>query len=733
MIMKKLIYNIALVGLLAGGLTSCQSDKLGEGQGKVTFTLSLDDDVKLYSRAAAENSEELAKNCTIYVYNSAETLVRKYHGIDEVPAEIWLVSDNYRAEAWAGKKTAASFTDKYYRGVQPFTVSNEGTQTVAINCTVANTVASVNMTPEAAAMLADYTVTIGNAKGSLDFDANNTDAKGYYMMGNNETSLTWTLTGTQPNGTIYSQEGTIDNVKAATEYRLTFKYNGVDTEIGGAMFTVTVDESTIDIEDNITIMAAPRITCSGYNDFKEPVVLEKNQFRQAVIYVSSPTQLSALKISSEAFTTKFGLSYNSYNFNLMDESAKAELAAKGITLTDATPADANGGSLAKLIFTKDLLNSSLNENGEYAITIEATDARSTDASLCKTSTAVWNIEVTDAYLMTSDAAFADVKQYSATIRGTILKDAATGIKLQYIEDGGSVWNDVEPTIEGTALSAKLTGLTPLTTYRFRATCNEYTAKEKTFTTGSAVALTNGGFEDWFTDSDDALVPSAGSGSNLFWDCGNHGSITLNVNITNPETSFVHGGSKSIKMSSKYVNLAGIGKFAAGNAFIGQYLATNGTDGILGFGRPFTSRPKALRGYCRYISKKIDNITNDGKSNGAVKGENDRGIVYVAMFDGTTDTYTYKGNPYTWPMVIRTKNKERLFSKTDERVIGYGEIIWTESTAGENWIQFEVPITYNRDVNPSAMLIVCSASYWGDFFTGGDGSTLYLDDLELVYE
>ena len=80
-----------------------------------------------------------------------------------------------------------------------------------------------------------------------------------------------------------------------------------------------------------------------------------------------------------------------------------------------------------------------------------------------------------------------------------------------------------------------------------------------------------------------------------------------------------------------------------------------------------------------------------------------------------------------------ENKERLFSKTDERVIGYGEIIWTESTAGDGWVEFEVPITYNRDVNPSAMLIVCSASYWGDFFTGGDGSTLYLDDLELVYE
>lgn len=31
-----------------------------------------------------------------------------------------------------------------------------------------------------------------------------------------------------------------------------------------------------------------------------------------------------------------------------------------------------------------------------------------------------------------------------------------------------------------------------------------------------------------------------------------------------------------------------------------------------------------------------------------------------------------------------------------------------------------------------IIIVASSSKYGDYFTGGDGSIMYLDDLELVY-
>jgi hypothetical protein len=30
-------------------------------------------------------------------------------------------------------------------------------------------------------------------------------------------------------------------------------------------------------------------------------------------------------------------------------------------------------------------------------------------------------------------------------------------------------------------------------------------------------------------------------------------------------------------------------------------------------------------------------------------------------------------------------------------------------------------------------VVCSSSKYGDYFTGGDGSIMYLDDFSLIYD
>lgn len=35
--------------------------------------------------------------------------------------------------------------------------------------------------------------------------------------------------------------------------------------------------------------------------------------------------------------------------------------------------------------------------------------------------------------------------------------------------------------------------------------------------------------------------------------------------------------------------------------------------------------------------------------------------------------------------------------------------------------------------PNYIVIVASASKYGDYFTGSTGSTMWLDDLELIYE
>ena len=49
------------------------------------------------------------------------------------------------------------------------------------------------------------------------------------------------------------------------------------------------------------------------------------------------------------------------------------------------------------------------------------------------------------------------------------------------------------------------------------------------------------------------------------------------------------------------------------------------------------------------------------------------------------------------------------------------------------IEFTIPIEYRSDAMPKYISLVASASYLGDYFVGGDGSTMWLDDLELVYE
>lgn len=70
--------------------------------------------------------------------------------------------------------------------------------------------------------------------------------------------------------------------------------------------------------------------------------------------------------------------------------------------------------------------------------------------------------------------------------------------------------------------------------------------------------------------------------------------------------------------------------------------------------------------------------------------------------------------------------------TDDRVVAYGAL--PDSECGNtDWKQFRIDLVYrNLTRKPTHIIIVISSSKYGDYFTGGVGSTLYLDDLELIY-
>ncbi|MCD8079952.1 MAG: PCMD domain-containing protein [Bacteroides sp.] len=286
--------------------------------------------------------------------------------------------------------------------------------------------------------------------------------------------------------------------------------------------------------------------------------------------------------------------------------------------------------------------------------------------------------------------------------------------------------EAEVEINGTSFLAQLTGLSPVTTYEYQVAEGESAYAIYTFTTEGA-QLPNNSFERW-SGSTPLLVHAADE--DRFWDTGNEGAATLGGNVTVYDETLFASGNRSIKMQSQFVGVGIFGKFAAGNVFAGKYLKTDGTDGILGFGREFSDRPVKMRGYIKYNSGIVDYASNT-EYHELIKGDPDQGSVYIAVGDWAGENY----NGETWPYIIKTKSSERqLFDADVEGTIAYGEKTLYESTPGEGMIPFEIELDYRTwDRKPTAIVIVASASKYGDYFTGSSESCMWLDDLELVYE
>ena len=77
------------------------------------------------------------------------------------------------------------------------------------------------------------------------------------------------------------------------------------------------------------------------------------------------------------------------------------------------------------------------------------------------------------------------------------------------------------------------------------------------------------------------------------------------------------------------------------------------------------------------------------------------------------------------------NYRQLFDKDDSGIIAYGEFISDESTS--SYQRIEIPIEYRANRTPKYIIIVASSSRYGDYYIGGVGSKLWIDEMELVYE
>lgn len=307
------------------------------------------------------------------------------------------------------------------------------------------------------------------------------------------------------------------------------------------------------------------------------------------------------------------------------------------------------------------------------------------------------------------------------------KTTDSSCSFEYVEQGGSSWKKVSATVSGETASAKIEGLKPATSYQCRlVNASGNVLGESTFTTESATELYNGSFDDWYkSDKTWYPVAQADFSKGSFWDTSNPGTTQgagaiVNINPTQGNSSVVHtNGGKSAELRSQYVV-----KFAAASLYSGSFGGLVGLNGAkINFGQPFDSRPTSLHGFFQYAPANVSQVGKDQPSGTVSKGDPDVCSIYIALSKkvltiDNTDLNTF------------------IQYKTDPNVIAYGELPISQcvSTNG-SWKEFTIDLEYKTQEKPSDMyiIVVASASKYGDYFTGGDGSVLYLDDFELIYD
>ena len=297
------------------------------------------------------------------------------------------------------------------------------------------------------------------------------------------------------------------------------------------------------------------------------------------------------------------------------------------------------------------------------------------------------------------------------------------LTFQWKKQADADWNEMpsnELANDGSDnITATLRGLTPNTAYEYRLCYveddNVIAGNPVAFTTESMISLYNGGFEYWWMDGKVAYPTEKGTS---YWDTSNQGAASFGGSNTTETTEVVHSGSKAAKLESKYIVI----KFAAASMYTGSFGQLVGTSGAkLNWGVPFTARPTALKGYMQYAPVAINRVGSNLPAGAPGKGETDQCGMYCALL--TEALKVDNTNMSTFPDW-----------ETDPRVIAYGALPIEQNVhSGGQWKEVNIPLVY-RDLTtkPTHLLVVFSASKYGDYFHGGEGSILYVDDFSLEY-
>lgn len=695
---------------------SCNQEVIqSESYGYLSVSIENDTTEDVVSKADA-SADDLA--FALQVLNASGTPVASVDDHRTVTAEnpIRLPIGSYSMVAKGGENLNAAFDNPYYEGrtAENFRVNPNRTTSVSLTCTLANTSFSVEFPEGFSANFTEYEVSVTNGKGESLVLSNapqagnkleaGLDSNAYFAVTG---TLTWELYLKNKEGGEYRATETITGVKAKQHYHLTFEMGEDQSGDGGFVLKINLANNWDDTEHEVILdfyqknMPEIAVNESFSAESGESISVPIGNEAEKVLTFNAPEGFrSILLLHENATLAEKGLP-ESVEFVGASSNLLSTLASAGFVVTDVSTAAVTNSS-AKVDFDITDFVASL-PVGTYQIDFSLVDKRGRCDSFCLIIEVISDVDAEASAAYTGWASF-------AKLEGRFFnKSKQNDITFQYRKASETEWKEVSRS-KVTVNTASMTfstivySLAPSTEYVFRAVSSEDTeTKEIKFTTAAAGTIHNLNFDSW---SDSDKYPNA-SGYDI-WDSANSSGAAV---TTKPISDAISG--KAARLES----VKAMGMMAAGNIFTGEFAGLAGLGAKLDWGVDFNARPIAMRGYYKYTPKTIDMAKSPYTD---MKGQMDQSQILVFLTDWTSR------------FRINTSSKEFVDLDNDPGIIALGQ--FNSSNTDTGYVKFTLPLVY-RDVTriPNYIVIAAASSRYGDYFTGGVGSVLCIDEFELVYD
>ena len=734
--MKKYLY----IALAALGMMGCEEelDRVSTGSG---FLISLGDaSVNVETKSTPEElGEPLKTNFSIEVLkqSTGESETYNYKENLVIPASVGL----YDITASYGDNPELALDAPYYEGKAEDEEIKEGATepvSVAIECTVANALASVVYEDEAKfqELFSSYGVNV--KVGNLNVTLNNSNAgkSAYYQAGSKPT---FTFVGTlKGNGKEVTKSLTAEDnsalgedatFAAAKHCILTLSLGTTEPGVNLTLSKVEVEEVTINETIPLEWLPAPKVFATGFDETKTLDFYETNTPTATSIDfdVNEATGLQDLEFSLYFEDETFQELTGDYTLSTMSDEDKAKFADAGITLPLA------GQTSPKIDFTSTFINK-LRAKDEGAvvntITINKVTANNRpnkdESPLVYTinthkpefTVEVWDGNVWSKTFTAEEITVAEGKGNLETIKQNLV--------YQYSSDGNSWTNFSDQTTRTQAFAEHPSG----DAYRVRAIYRKaLTSNVEDITLEENKPVPNGDMDAWTDGTRATKYTPFGLGNGVstteqpiaypwdnevptWWDTNNIATMPTAYDIIKsasyacfPTTTYTTNGNSG---KAAVIRSIGHGRSNSGAASGTKtrgilYVGITSDDGAIDEGQSWESRPTALSFYVKY------NVYN-----------NERFGAYVELYSGNTKIASGSHVPTEHGVNIDSFTKiEVPIDYTDEtKKATEIHIRFCSVAEGENPAVRDISVNVPEGSN--------------DNYTVWGGSVLYVDNVELIY-